>query len=509
MDTIQAINIKNDTIPMICGEAMMSEHIPKLRNVQQIRDYRLIAPMAVTQTSELWFTANKFGELCTLKAYRTPKNVEYIEDVMMIECANIVPVIEYFIENGMFIEISPYYRNGSITGTVPEEKIRNNVLPGIISAIETLHKAGIVHNDIKPENIFWNDNGETVLLGDYGSISYENERPDSFTPAYTDPFVLNGENCSKRTDWFSVGLTLASICNGKPLIAENTVSEVIDYWTRPVHFNGGSTEFKRLVNGMINIEKNRRLGPKAAKKWCKGEVFGGEARQTERKQKKTAKTLTVRFEEPIFVAVDIAGLIEGIKTHWNEAVFLFQQGEFDRFLIQFDVRWSELCVKYHKHTYPEIALFQLSMDLLGDEGFIWRGREYSDLIELEDVWYGSEKGAEDVLTFLQRGQVEYYLKRKNANETQINYASDINKMSRNHPEEAVSQLFISLSGDKAFHMGDIIFYATEDIVQYLYENYEQLDDVVDSLMNNRKFEAWLTFLGMGRLLDEIRKKCKI
>ena len=114
-----------------------------------------------------------------------------------------------------------------------------------------------------------------------------------------------------------------------------------------------------------------------------------------------------------------------------------------------------------------------------------------------------------VLTFLQRGQIEYYLKRKNADEKQINYAADINRMSRNHPEEAVSQLFISLSGDNAFHMGDAVFYATEDIVQYLYENYEQLDDIVDNLMNNKKFEAWLTFLGMGRLLDEIRKKCKI
>ncbi len=509
MDTIQAINIKNETIPLICGEAVLSEQIPKLKNVRQIRDYRLIAPMAVTQSSELWFAADKFGELRTLKAYRTAKNAEYIEDIMMIECASLVPVIEYFKENDLFIEISPYYRNGSITGRVSEDKIKNTVLPGIISALENLHKSGIVHNDIKPENIFWSDDGKKVLLGDYGSVSYENERPDSFTPAYTDPFVLNGENCSARTDWFSVGLTLASIYNGKPLIKENTIREVLGYWTRPVYFNDGSAEFRRLVNGMINTDKKRRLGPKTAKKWCRGEVFGGEARQTERQTKKTVKSLTVRFEEPVLVAADIAGLIEGIKTHWNEAVFLFQQGEFDRFLNQFDARWSELCTEYHKHTYPEIALFQLTMDLLEDEGFIWRGREYSNLLELEDVWYESEKGAEDVLTFLQRGQVEYYLKRKNATETQINYASDINRMSRNHPEEAVSQLFISLSGDNAFHMGDVIFYATEDIVQYLYENYEQLDDIVDSLMNNRKFEAWLTFLGMGRLLDEIRKKCKI
>lgn len=509
MDTIQTISFKHDTIPMICGEVTLSGQIPKLRNLQQIRDYRLIAPMAVTKLSELWFVADKFGELRTLKAYRIPKNAECIEDIMMTECANLVPVIEYFTENDLFIEISPYYKNGSITGKIPEEKIKTIVLPGIISALENLQKAGIVHNDIKPENIFWSDDGKMVLLGDYGSVSYENERPDSFTPAYTDPFVLNGENCSARTDWFSVGLTLASIFDGKPLIKENTVREVLSCWTRPIHFNGGSAEYKRLVNGMINIDKKRRLGPKTAKKWCRNEVFGGEARQTDKQAKKTIKTLTVRFEEPILVAVDIAGLIEGIKTHWNEAVFLFQQGEFDRFLTQFDARWSELCAKYHKHTYPEIALFQLSMDLLADEGFIWRGREYSCLQELEDVWYGSKKGEEDVLTFLQRGQIEYYLKRKNADEKQINYAADINRMSRNHPEEAVSQLFISLSGDNAFHMGDAVFYATEDIVQYLYENYEQLDDIVDNLMNNKKFEAWLTFLGMGRLLDEIRKKCKI
>lgn len=508
MDTIQA-NIKHDTIPLICSEAALSGQIPELRNVQQIRDYRLIAPMVVTQSSELWFVADKFGELRTLKAYRTPKNAECIEDIMMIQCTNLVPVIEYFKENDLFFEISPYYRNGSIKGQIPEEKIRTVVLPGIISALRNLHKAGIVHNDIKPENIFWSDDGETILLGDYGSISYENERPDSFTPAYTDPFVLGGENCSIRTDWFSVGLTLASICDGKPLIQENTVSEVRSRWNHTVRFDGGSADFRRLVNGMINTDKKRRLGPETAKKWCRGDTFGGEVKNASKQTKNKPKVLTVRFEEPILIAADIAGLIEGIKTHWNEAVFLFEQGKFDRFLTQFDARWGDLCIKYHKHTYPEIALFQLSMDLLADEGFIWRGREYSNLLELEDIWYGSGKGAEDVLTFLQRGQVEYYLKRKNADETQINYAANINRMSRNHPEEAVSQLFISLSGDNAFRMGDIIFYGTEDIVQYLYENYEQLDDIVNSLMNNKKFEAWLTFLGMGRLLDEIRKKCRI
>ena len=97
------------------------------------------------------------------------------------------------------------------------------------SALESLRARGIVHRDIKGENIYSTTarNGG-FLLGDFGCASYESEDvPNVGTPNYMAPEVLLGEKATHASDIYSLGLVLYKLLNGGrlPFLPQNAEHE--------------------------------------------------------------------------------------------------------------------------------------------------------------------------------------------------------------------------------------------------------------------------------------------
>ncbi|CCE82076.1 Piso0_002772 [Millerozyma farinosa CBS 7064] len=84
----------------------------------------------------------------------------------------------------------------------------------IVSAVYYLHKSGIVHRDIKDENIIVDENGIVKLI-DFGSAGHTKSKPfDVFvgTIDYASPEVLRGENYEgKPQDIWALGILLYTI----------------------------------------------------------------------------------------------------------------------------------------------------------------------------------------------------------------------------------------------------------------------------------------------------------
>lgn len=83
----------------------------------------------------------------------------------------------------------------------------------------------IVHRDIKPDNIFFNKNGD-YKLGDFGISRILDVASGGLattvgigTKAYVPPeqFRLGSEGCDQRADIYSLGLTLYELCNDNKL----------------------------------------------------------------------------------------------------------------------------------------------------------------------------------------------------------------------------------------------------------------------------------------------------
>jgi len=107
------------------------------------------------------------------------------------------------------------------------------VLAQVGSALDYLHERGIVHRDVKPENIFLDEEGR-VLLSDLG-IAKSNDAPVNVTltgvivgtPTYMSPEQIDGSALDGRSDQYSVGLVVHELLSGvRPWDGENLYSVI-------------------------------------------------------------------------------------------------------------------------------------------------------------------------------------------------------------------------------------------------------------------------------------------
>jgi serine/threonine-protein kinase len=107
-------------------------------------------------------------------------------------------------------------------------------------ALECAHKAGIIHRDIKPQNILVTDEG-TVKVTDFGiakassSVTITNSNKIIGSAHYFSPEQAKGTFIDARTDIYSLGIVLYEMVTGRvPYDAESPVSVALKHLQEPV-----------------------------------------------------------------------------------------------------------------------------------------------------------------------------------------------------------------------------------------------------------------------------------
>lgn len=96
---------------------------------------------------------------------------------------------------------------------IPTER-RYKFLREMCLALEFIHKHGMVHLDIKPENIFIKN--DQFKLGDFGLVSKVSEHDvEEGDSRYMSMELLSGDHSDlTKSDLFSLGITLYELCLG-------------------------------------------------------------------------------------------------------------------------------------------------------------------------------------------------------------------------------------------------------------------------------------------------------
>lgn len=158
-----------------------------------------------------------------------------------VDHINVVHVYDYGAHEGEYFLVLQYVPGRDLRRYIDEHaplpmtdavRFTREILAGLAA----VHAAGIVHRDIKPQNVLigWDGTARVTDFGiahDPGSPHATQRTGNGFTlgtPAYMAPEQARGERVTEQTDLYSVGVVLFELLTGRlPFEAENSLAVMV------------------------------------------------------------------------------------------------------------------------------------------------------------------------------------------------------------------------------------------------------------------------------------------
>lgn len=156
--------------------------------------------------------------------------------VARLEHPHIVPLYDYWREPDSAYLVMRYLRGGSLRdiidtqGKLPSD-VAGKVLEQVGSALTFAHRNGVVHRDVKADNILMDEDGN-AYLSDFGIAKEVGADAGGGgniegTPAYLAPEQIRGGEVGPQSDVYAFGIMLYEMLSGKRPFAELTLATLV------------------------------------------------------------------------------------------------------------------------------------------------------------------------------------------------------------------------------------------------------------------------------------------
>lgn len=168
-------------------------------------------------------------QLLTENKFLQENIIHEIETVAKFENPNIVTFYHHFREEGIFYLVMEYCSGGSLRDKINSNTYTNTEaidwMITLAKSLRIIHKKGIIHHDIKPDNILFTQNG-TIKIADFGVAN-----KDIGTKSYMSPEAFSWDVKSTndpRIDIYALGVTLMELLTKKNPFSGLSSDEIIE-----------------------------------------------------------------------------------------------------------------------------------------------------------------------------------------------------------------------------------------------------------------------------------------
>ena len=165
--------------------------------------------------------------------------------IASLEHSSIVPVHDFGEEKGQPYLVMRYMPGGSLVNKLKKGRLSFeeilHITTRLASGLDEAHRRGMIHRDLKPGNILFDNHGD-AYLSDFGIVKLTQETTTLTgggiigTPAYMSPEQAKGDReIDSRSDIYALGVILFEMLTGKPPYeADTPVGLVLKHITDPI-----------------------------------------------------------------------------------------------------------------------------------------------------------------------------------------------------------------------------------------------------------------------------------
>lgn len=218
------------------GEFMPANFIP---------GYTIHATIGESEKAAVYVaTSEKLGRNVALKVSKTLRDDaagrQFLEReytaIVAIHDPSVVQIHDYGVHAGYEYLVMEYLPRGDLKarmqlGLTETETLR--YVAQIAAALQVVHRAGLLHRDLKPPNVMLRDNGDVALI-DFGlARALDGSTPSTRvgvlrgSPYYMSPEQAMGEVLDARSDFYSLGVIYYEMLTGRKPYTGGSAMDVL------------------------------------------------------------------------------------------------------------------------------------------------------------------------------------------------------------------------------------------------------------------------------------------